>query len=256
MLSNFRLFATVLIALAGFGAAQTTQPDPQLQLHLTMRNTGGTLVEDFSGKGHFGFLYGSAFFKNDAAFPNSVDIQEGSGAVVIAHSPDLEPARGTVTTWIKVGQLQLGDIFYKVSPKTLRTNRRDGVGGAVYGARLLADGSVQAFIMNDDPLKVQWTFVESPRPVITAGQWHQVGLQWDGKFVRLYIDGVAVAKQSYKEIPVVGLSYAGETPFELGPGNGFVGQFGETRVYSRALSDQEVDAQYSEAVLLQNRTKK
>jgi hypothetical protein len=232
------LFAVV--ASATMAVAQTKFEDASLVGRWTMRNTGGTLVEDFSGNNFYGFLQGASFFKTDATMSDSVQIIDGSGEVSMPHSSELEPARGTVETFVKVDQLQYGDIFFKVSLKTVRTDRRDGTGGAVYGARVLADGSVQGYIMNDDPKQREWTFVESPRPVIVPGTWHHIALQWDGKMVRLFVDGVVVAKQPYKEIPGVGLSYFGETPFTLAPGASFVGQIGETRIYNRPLSDAEV----------------
>lgn len=229
-----------IVAASTLAVAQTKYEDPGLVGRWTMRNTGGTLVEDFSGNNHFGSLNGAAFFKNDAKMLNSVEIIEGSGEVLIPHSNELEPARGTVETFFKVDYLQRAELVTKVSFKTLRTNRRDGVGGAVYGIRLLADGTVQGFIMNDDPLQGQWTFVSSPRSVVKAGSWHHIALQFDGKFVKLFFDGVVLAKHPYKEIPGVGLSYSGESELVLGYGSSFVGQIGETRIYNRQLSDVEV----------------
>lgn len=233
------LFA--IIAISSLAVAQNNPEDASLVGRWTMRSTGGTLVEDLSGKNHFGFLNGASFYKSDPVMVSSVEMVDGSGSVTVPHSTDLEPARGTVETWINVASLHRAEIFYKVSLKTLRTDRRNGVGGAVYGARLMEDGSVVAFVMNDDPnSNNMWTFVESPRPVITPGKWHHIALNWDGKFVRLFIDGVVVNKKSYKEIPGVGLSYSGETEFSLAPGTSFVGQIGETRIYGRPLSDVEL----------------
>jgi hypothetical protein len=239
---NRRIMITLfaILTLSTMAVAQTNYEDPSLVGRWTMRNTGGTLVEDFSGNGHFGSLNGAAFFKNDATMVNSVAIIEGSGQVTIPHSKELEPARGTISTFFKVDYLQLADLVIKVSDKTLRTNRRNGVGGAVYGIRLLADGAVEGFIMNDDPLKSQWTMLSTPRSVIKPGTWHHIALQFDGKFVKLFFDGVVLAKQTYKEIPGVGLSYNGETDLVLGFGASFIGQIGETRIYSRPLSDVEV----------------
>lgn len=244
MLTLFAIMAVTTLAVA-----QTKYEDPGLVGRWTMRNTGGTLVEDFSGNNHFGSLNGAAFYKDDGKMVNSVQIVEGSGQIAIPHSKELEPARGTVETFFKVDYLQLADLVTKVSDKTLRTTRRNGVGGAVYGIRLLADGTVEAFIMNDDPLQIQWTLVSSPRSVVKPGSWHHIALQFDGKFVKLFFDGVVLAKQTYKEIPGVGLSYSGESDLVLGFGSGFVGQIGETRVYNRSLSDVEVTQRATLAIV-------
>lgn len=249
MFKKFRI-TMLIVALAVSAAAQTNQSEEGLQLRFTMRNTGGTLVEDFSGKSHFGFLYGSAFFKGDSIMVNSVDITEGSGEITVPHSEDLQPARGTVETWVKVTTIdQTTTVLRKNTSKAIRTGESLNAPLPAYAIRLLADGSVNAFIMNDDPTKGnQQVFVETPRPVMTPGVWHHIALQWDGKLVRLYIDGEVLAKKAYKEIPGTGLSYFGESSFELAPGNAFIGQIGETRVYNRPLSDQEVATRFSQMV--------
>lgn len=240
---NRKLIATLfaIIAFGNMAVAQTKFDETGLVGRWTMRNTGGTLVEDSSDKGNFGFLQGNAFFKDDPTLSTSVQIVDLSGKVSVAHSSDLEPARGTVETFVKVDYLQFADILHKVTLKTLRTNRRDGVGGAVYGIRMFEDGNVQGFVLNDDPKqKSQWTIVQTLHAVIKPGSWHHLALQWDGQFVRLFVDGTVVAKKKYNEIPGIGLSYGGDMEFTLAPGANFVGQFGETRIYSRPLTETEL----------------
>lgn len=241
---NLKTIANLLVVtlcVTAFASAQDRFEDPTLVGRWTMRNTGGTLVEDFSGYSNFGSLRGASFFKSDATVSSSVEIMDGSGEVPIPHSANLEPARGTVSTYIKVAQLSEAHVFFKVSSKTVRTNRRDGVGGAVYGVSLLADGSMRAYVMNDDPNQPsQWVFADTIQPVIKAGTWHHVALQWDGKFVRLFIDGNIQAKMPYREIAGKGLSYYGESDFTLAPGHAFIGEFGETRIYNRVISDDEI----------------
>lgn len=236
----FVLFFAV-IALAVAATAQSKIEDQALVARWTMSNTGGPMIEDFSGNYHFGTLTGAIYFKSDILMPSSVSFQDASSAIEVPDHTALEPARGTITMWIKADQLHRGELFHKVTLKTLRTDRRDGVGGAVYGARLLEDGTVQAYILNDDPRGDQWTFLESPRPLVKAGAWHHIAMQWDGKFFRLYVDGQVVAKKSYKEIPGSGLSYfSGTTGFYIAPGNSYVGQVGETRIYGQAVPDDVV----------------
>jgi len=72
--------------------------------------------------------------------------------------------------------------------------------------------------------------------VITDGQWHRIGLVWDGSNRTLYIDGVAVADdiQPGLESSQMGL-YIG-TDKAMEPGTYFSGLIDDVRVYNRAVS--------------------
>lgn len=240
---SFAVLALVMTATAQSKKA-TAEPQAEsksLVAQWTMRNSAGPIIEDASGNQHFGFLTGAIYFKNDIQMPSSVSFQDPQSEIDVADCTELEPARGTVTMWVKTDTLHYGNLFYKISTKTVRTDRRNGTGGAVYGARILEDGTVQGFIMNDDPNGNQWTFVESPRPLVKAAAWHHIALQWDGKFVRLYVDGNVVSKKAYKEIPGVGLSYhADGYPLMIAPGDTYRGQIGETRVYGESIPEEVV----------------
>jgi hypothetical protein len=71
--------------------------------------------------------------------------------------------------------------------------------------------------------------------VITDGQWHRIGLVWDGSHRTLYVDGVAVADdiQPGLESSQMGL-YIG-TGKAMEPGTYFSGLIDEIRIYNRAV---------------------
>ncbi len=140
------------------------------------------------------------------------------------------------------------DLFVKTTLKMVRS----GVEGekAVYGVHLLANGKLLGFILNDTPSTNGWTMVSTPSGLVNAGEWHLMALRWDGKRVSIFLDGQLYANKGYLELPGIGLSYSGETPFTMGfgtywdnsPDHGFLGSFGETRIYDRALTNEELAA--------------
>ena len=72
--------------------------------------------------------------------------------------------------------------------------------------------------------------------VITDGQWHRIGLVWDGSLRKLYVDGVVVANdiQPGLEGSQMGL-YIG-TGKAMEPRTYFSGLIDDVRIYNRAVS--------------------
>ena len=71
--------------------------------------------------------------------------------------------------------------------------------------------------------------------VITDGQWHRIGLVWDGSNRTLYVDGVAVAEDTQPglEDSQMGL-YLG-TGKGMEPGTYFSGLIDDIRIYNRVV---------------------
>ena len=72
--------------------------------------------------------------------------------------------------------------------------------------------------------------------VITDGNWHRIGLVWDGSYRTLYVDDVAVAEDTQEGIESSsnGL-YIGNSK-ALAPGTFFSGLIDDIRIYNRAVS--------------------
>jgi hypothetical protein len=73
--------------------------------------------------------------------------------------------------------------------------------------------------------------------VITDGQWHRVGLTWDGAFRTLYVDGFEVArdaKSSGSLKPSTGGLHFGADG-KLTPGSFWCGLLDDVRIYNRAV---------------------
>jgi hypothetical protein len=71
--------------------------------------------------------------------------------------------------------------------------------------------------------------------VITDGQWHRIGLVWDGLNRILYVDGVAVAVDTQDGLE------GSESGLHIGagnmtqPGTFFSGLIDDVRIYNRAV---------------------
>jgi hypothetical protein len=247
-----RIIASCLLALSTLSGVALAQSDAdqKLELRWTMRNSGGVVVEDFSGKNHFGLLRGQAFFKSDPVMQSTVTISGINGLVSTPENAELEPAQGTVETWIKADVIRNADIFNKLSSKLVRRGPTGGM--SVYGMHLYEDGSFGGFVMNDDPAEPgPWVGVGSRPGVIQAGKWYLVALRWDNQELALFLNGELIGTRKYRQIPVIGLSYSGDRDFSLGQAtywggsdHGFLGEFGETRIYSRSLQTKEMREHY------------
>jgi hypothetical protein len=71
--------------------------------------------------------------------------------------------------------------------------------------------------------------------VITDGQWHSIGLVWDGSHRTLYIDGVAVAEDTQHGLVGSQLGLYIGTGKAMEPGTYFSGLIDDVRIYNRAI---------------------
>ncbi len=71
--------------------------------------------------------------------------------------------------------------------------------------------------------------------IITDGNWHRIGLVWDGSHRTLYVDGVAVAEDAQTNLAVSenGLYIGAGKAME--PGSFWAGLIDDVRIYNRAV---------------------
>ena len=79
--------------------------------------------------------------------------------------------------------------------------------------------------------------------VITDGQWHHIGLVWDGSHRHLYVDSTEVAKDADALDPLK----SSDGGLHIGAGKGleaaslWLGLIDEVRIYNQALSAAEIE---------------
>ena len=76
--------------------------------------------------------------------------------------------------------------------------------------------------------------------VITDGQWHRIGLVWDGSLRKLYVDGVEVAEDTQPGLEGSQMGLYIGTGKAMAPGTYFSGLIDDVRIYRRALSADEI----------------
>ena len=72
---------------------------------------------------------------------------------------------------------------------------------------------------------------------ITNGDWHRIGLVWDGTYRYLYVDGVEVTKDSENQLPLSGATgglYFGAAN-TLTPGTHWLGLIDDIRIYDTVV---------------------
>jgi hypothetical protein len=72
--------------------------------------------------------------------------------------------------------------------------------------------------------------------IITDGNWHRIGLVWDGSFRTLYVDDIAVAEDTQDGLQSTsgGLYFGCSDPMQ--PNTFFSGLIDDVRIYNRAVS--------------------
>ncbi len=181
-----------------------------------------------------GFLTGNPVWKSDSG--------QVAGALEFDGIDDyistdfvLDPAKGTfsVFAWIKggsPGQIIISQIGDDETDETW----------------LGADVSVGNLMTDLTPPPVGRF---KPKPLvaelaITNGQWHHIGLVWDGSYRSLYVDGIEVAKDNAIQNPlksVIGGLYIGAGK-SLTAGTFFSGLIDDVRIYNVVLTPDRIAA--------------
>ncbi len=208
----------------------------------------GITALDASGLGNHGTLQGSAFFTTDPQRGGVLEVYGPSGVVDVPFSPDLQPAMGTVTVWVKPTLAQTADVVRQTTDLLVRTNRSGTF--YAYCLRVTDKGNPVAIISNDDPKtngKYPQIVVQGPSQA-KLNRWTHLAMRWDGSTLSLFINGKPAKSAAYSATPSTGLSYHGTAPLKVAAaiwdfGTGYLeyqGRLSDLRIYGRALGDSEI----------------
>jgi len=186
-----------------------------------------------------------AHWKLDETEGMTAHDSEGENDATVVGTPLWQPEGGKVG-----GALQLTGAANFIMTKLARDPSQNRVsvfawvkGGApgqailsqMGGSNWLKAGSPDGALTTD--LKSAGRLAESltSAVVITDGNWHRVGLSWDGSNRVLYVDDVEVAKDTQPNLPssTGGLYIGGGS--KLAAGTFWSGLIDDVRVYSRAV---------------------
>jgi len=71
--------------------------------------------------------------------------------------------------------------------------------------------------------------------VITDGNWHRVGLTWDGSNSILYVDDIELVKDTQAQFDDSAGGLHIGTGKDMAPGTYWLGLIDEVRIYNRAV---------------------
>ena len=156
----------------------------------------------------------------------------GTGSVFAPDAPDLDAQNLTVETWVKPQPMSENQTHYIVSKGTNN-----------YAIGLFQDTLYFQVTVGPNNLALQASVHVDPDTWI--GQWHHVAGTFDGKLLRLYLDGQFVAGRE-SEAPI---HYGGPSDQNLrigvgaeGVGSNFSGSIDELSLYNRVLTAAEIQS--------------
>ena len=202
----------------------------------------GTLAHDSSGHGNNGTISGATQWIPGFS-GTALSFDGTTGRVLVPDNASLEPAtQVTVTAWLK-GSKPVGPFAYIVAKGAQRCN------AASYGLYTGANRGLSFYVSQEGGD----TYTRSPDAGsrVWDGRWHFVVGTYDGRSVRLYVDGVQVGSGSslsgnidydFPDNDLYLGHYAGCTGLD------FDGAIDAPQVWSRALSGAEVLTTYEALV--------
>jgi len=206
--------------------AKSWLTSPGLIAHWRLDETAGSVAEDSAGDKD-GTVYGNPLWQPTGGAINGALQLDGTNDYVSTPFI-LNPASGPFTAfaWVKGGSA--GQVVISQAASLILPGGKDWLCADPLQGRLmtaLTDGS-----MLTSPLVSEF--------VITDGDWHRIGVAWDGSRRHLYADGAEVAKDTGTIANLVswdrGLYLgAGRT---LGAGTFWSGLIDDVRIYNKAVN--------------------
>jgi N-acetylneuraminic acid mutarotase len=191
--------------------------DPTLVAHWALDETEGMFAADSTGDNDAVVIGGAAWQPNSGQIGGALQLN-GVDSFAIANAV-LNPADGpfSVLVWINGSAPGQVVVSQQSAANWLATD---------------TEGNLMTGLKSSDQLAGPLI----SEAVITDGQWHRIGLVWDGSHRKLYVDGVEVVDdiQPGLEGSQMGL-YVG-TGKGMEPGTYFSGLIDDIRIYNRAVS--------------------
>jgi len=191
--------------------------DPTLAGHWALDETEGMVVTDSAGDNN-GYALGNPVWLPDGGKVSGALEFDGVDDFISAPVP-LNPADGpfSVFVWVKGGAAGQGIISEPGGSYWLSLDSQGGhlmtelTGARRDGGSLLSETT------------------------ITDGNWHRIGLVWDGSYRTLIVDGNAVAEDAQNQLESQANGFYIGCGDPVQSGTFFSGLIDDVRVYSRAM---------------------
>jgi len=191
---------------------------------------------------------GNHFGRGPVPAPGKVGMAlacDGSSVFLEApHKPALDPEQLTVEAWIKLGELPGGR-----DPRRwiVNKNRNEWIEG---NYALLISGSQAGAYLNIGGGRQNHIAAMSPEGALKPDTWHHMAMTYDGKDLKVYVDGKQAAATAVNKP-----RKPGSSPVAIGRRqdgyNYFRGLIDEVRIYSRALPAAEIAVHHEKAAKLE-----
>ena len=235
---SFFFVLTVLV----FGAnAQICQPAPNgLVSWYRAENNAADAQGVNDGILQFGTLFAPGRAARGFRFDGT------NGAVEIPDSPSLKPQTVTVEAWVRFDHLFGSTTGGAPAGFQYILNKKNNRQNDNFEAYSLIKLHTQRFAFSMSNDNGAQTTVVDPTQTVEVNRWYYVAGTFDGATARLYVNGRKVAElphalpPSYSTRPVF-IGSSGESVW-----NGLMnGVIDEVKIYNRALSDADIQANYS-----------
>ncbi|WP_404307435.1 LamG-like jellyroll fold domain-containing protein [Neorhodopirellula lusitana] len=206
-------------------------------------DTSGSLTEtDASGSGNDGTWVNDPAWTSDAAVGEyAMDFsQDGSGAnavVEIADDPSLDFSGDfTVSFWYNADVLQ--------ADATRLIGSHDGSDGfSIYTS---PDGSLNFLLQGSTTSSTSWV----ASGFVADGNWHHVTATRSGNDLRLCVDGTSSGPTT-SDVGVVDVNSTVTIGGSSVAGNDYEGKLDDVRIYTRAISDNDLDVLMAKGASIQ-----
>jgi hypothetical protein len=201
-----------LLALANYLEQETA-----LIAHWALDETEGMYAADSVGENNAIVMGGATWQPDGGQIDGALELDGVSGCVIA--SPGLYPADGpfSIFAWIKGGAPGQVIVSQQATSDWLALD---------------AEGKLMTELKSSDQLAGSLL----SEAVITDGQWHRIGLVWDGSHIILCVDGVAVAEDTQTGLDgsTMGLYIGVDKNYTAG--TFFSGLIDDVRIYNRTMS--------------------
>ncbi len=207
-----------LIVLAEHLFEEVEVYDPTLVAHWALDEIEGTIAYDGAGACD-GRLLGAPVWQPAGGMVDGALHFDGVGDFILTSSiPNSIEGPFSVFAWIKGG-----------APGQVVISQRSGVNW------LCADTS-EGNLMTELKGTGRDVAILPSQAVITDGNWHRIGLVWDGSYRTLYVDGITVAEDTLANLEVSENSLLIGTGNAMKSGTYWSGLIDDVLIYNRAVT--------------------
>jgi hypothetical protein len=205
-------------------------PAEGLQGYWRFDDAAGTHAEDSSGFGHRGTLQGPATWAT-GKFGSALNLN-GKSAFVEIPGPVVDTSKPfTVAAFVRLPTQ---------TPGYMTIVSIDGTTGSGFYLQERLDLGSFAFVMTETDTTADPILAGAKNPP-AAGVWYHLAGVYDGATLALYVDGILQESTPYSSgWRAAGSTCIGRGKYDGSPTDYLAGLVDEVRLYSRALSTQEV----------------